>query len=290
MSQPNSPQSSLKRPIKKVASHPWVEPLARFGYAAKGLVYITIGLLSAQAAAGAGGRTTDTEGALYSLMTQPFGQVLLGIVAIGLAGYALWRIVQALLDPLHANEEVDAKRIVQRLGYAFSGLAYGGLAITAVKLILGTASAASGDGDSSNAPQDWTALLLAQPFGRWLVGLGGLLIIGLGLSYLYQSYKLDFRDEFKLDEMSTTERRWARRLGRFGIASRGVVFGVIGIFLIVAAWKFDASEAIGLGGALQALSEQPFGSWLLGTVAFGLIAYGIYSILEARYRRIVTST
>ncbi|PSB11366.1 hypothetical protein C7B61_06200 [filamentous cyanobacterium CCP1] len=289
MSQPNSPQDALKRPVKRVASHPWVEPLARFGYAAKGLVYFIIGLLAAQAAAGPGGRTTDTEGALQTIMTQPFGQVLLGIVAIGLVGYALWRFVQALLDPLHSHEETDAKRIVQRLGYAFSGLAYGGLAITAVKLIAGAASAASGNGDTSNAPQDWTALLMDQPFGRWLVGLGGLLTIGLGLSYLYQAYKLKFRDEFKLNEMTTTERRWTTRLGRFGIAARGVVFGVIGIFLIVAAWKFDPSEAIGLGGALQALSEQPFGPWLLGAVAFGLIAYGIYSGLEARYRRIEPS-
>jgi hypothetical protein len=287
MSQHHSPQEALKRPIKRAASHPWVEPLARFGYAAKGLVYFTIGWLAAQAAAGSGGRTTDTEGALHTLMIPPFGQIILGIVTIGLVGYALWRIVQALLDPLHSQEEVSIKRVLQRLGYAFSGLAYGGLAITAVKLILGLASVTGGDGDSSNTPQDWTARLLAQPFGQWIVGLGGLLTIGLGLSYLYQSYKLKFRDEFKLNEMNTTERFWTIRLGRFGIAARGVVFGVIGIFLMIAAWKFDPSEAIGLGGALQALAEQPFGSWLLGAVAFGLIAYGIYSVLEARYRRIV---
>jgi hypothetical protein len=283
MTRHNSPTRDAQASLRKAARHPWLEPLARLGYAAKGIVYFVVGLLAAQAAFGAGGRTTDPSGALTSIVTQPFGKFLLSIVAVGLIGYALWRLVQAIFDSEHAREETDAKQIAQRLGYAFSGLTYLGLAWTAAGLIFGT-----GKGNSnSNATQDWTARFMAQPFGQWLVGLAGLVVLGIGLSYLYQAYKAKFRRELKIHEMNSTEQTWAIRLGRFGIAARGVVFSIIGIFLIQAALTSDASEARGLGGALATLAEQPFGPWLLGIVALGLIAYSIYSIVEARYRQII---
>lgn len=280
MTRPNSSLDPLQQPIKRVANQPWVERLARFGFAAKGIVYFIVGLLAAQAAFGTGGKTTDTQGALQAIVVQPFGKFLLGLVAIGLLGYALWRLVETVLDPEHAGQEQDAKRVVQRIGYALSGLAYLGLAFTAVQLILGS----GGAGGSST--QDWTARLLAQPFGQWLVGLAGLITIGVGLSYLYQAYTAKFREKFKLNQMNTTERTWAVRVGRFGIAARGIVFGIIGLFLVVAALNSDASQVKGLGGALAVLAAQPFGPWILALVAFGLIAYGVYSVVEAKYRRI----
>lgn len=281
MTRRNLPTNNLQEPIHQAASHPWFERLARFGYAAKGIVYFIVGLLAAQAAFGTGGRTTDTSGALSAIVTQPFGKFLLAIVTIGLIGYSLWRLVQALLDPEHAGQETDAKQIAQRLGYAFSGFAYIGLAFTAVKLILGQG------GSNGDTTQDWTARFLSQPFGQWIVGLGGLIVIGIGASMLYQAYKAKFRRELKLREMSHTEQTWAERLGRFGISARGIVFALIGIFLIQAALQSDASRARGLGGALAALAQQPFGPWLLGLVALGLIAYSIYSVVEARYRQIM---
>ncbi|UBF29215.1 DUF1206 domain-containing protein [Kovacikia minuta CCNUW1] len=284
MTPPNLPAKNIQQPVKRAASHPWVEQLARFGFAAKGVVYFIVGLLAAQAAFTSGGRTTDTSGALEEILIQPFGKFLLGLVTIGLVGYALWRLVQTVLDPEHAGQELKAKRIIQRVGYAFSGLAYAGLAFTAVKLIVGAGR------DRSNATQDWTARLLAQPFGQWLVGIAGGIAIAVGLSYFYQAYKGKFRQKFKLHQMSSTEQTWAVRLGRFGITARGVVFCVIGIFLIKAALHTNASEAKGLGGALAALAQQPFGPWILGIVALGLIAYSIYSLIEARYRRIINST
>jgi hypothetical protein len=128
---------------------------------------------------------------------------------------------------------------------------------------------------------------MAQPFGRWFVGLVGLVVIGVGISYLYQAYKAKFQRHFKQDQMSETERKWAKWLGQFGIAARGIVFGLIGLFLVLAALHANAREARGLGGALAALAQQPSGSWLLGIVALGLIAYSIYSVIEARYRRII---
>lgn len=280
MTRRNSPYSELEQPARQAASHPWVERLARFGYAAKGIVYFTVGLLAAQAAFTTGGKTTDTSGALTTIVNQPFGKFLLGLVIIGLLGYILWRAIQGIFDPEHSGEETNATHIMQRIGYAFSAIAYSGLALTAVKLLLGTSNR------NGSATQDWTTRFMAQPFGRWLVGLAGLVVIGTGLSYLYRAYKAEFQRHFKHHQMSETERYWAKWMGQFGIAARGTVFIIIGIFLVLAALHANASEARGLGGVLAVLAQQPFGPWLLGTVALGLIAYSIYSLIEARYRRI----
>jgi hypothetical protein len=283
MKRDNSPTDSIKQSITQTASHPWFERLARLGYASKGLVYFIVGFLAAQAAFTAGGKTTDTSGALSEIVNQPFGKFLLFLVTIGIIGYVLWRAVQAILDPEHQGQKMDAKRIAQRIGYAFSAFGYAGLALTAVKLIMGSGG---GNGDTT---QDLTAQFLAQPFGQWLVGLAGAIVIGVGFSYFLEAYKAKFRRHFKLYEMSQTEQTWATRLGRFGIAARGIVFVIIGFFLIQAARLSDASKTKGLGEVLAILAQQPFGPVILGIVSLGLIAYGIYSVIEARYRKILPS-
>ncbi|WP_449419738.1 DUF1206 domain-containing protein [Phormidium nigroviride] len=279
----NSSTDNIKQSIRQAASHAWFERLARLGYASKGLVYFIVGFLAAQAVFSTGGRTTDTSGALSEIVNQPFGKFLLFLVTIGIIGYALWRIVQTILDPEHQGDKIDAKRIAQRMGYALSALAYGGLALTAVKLIMGSG------GGNSDTTEDLTAQILAQPFGQWLVGLAGAIVIGVGFSYFYEAYKAKFRRHFKLDEMSQTEQTWATRLGRFGIAARGVVFVIIGFFLIQAARLSDASQTKELGDVLAILAQQPFSPVILALVPLGLIAYGIYSVIEARYRRIFRS-
>ncbi|NEQ24981.1 MAG: DUF1206 domain-containing protein [Microcoleus sp. SIO2G3] len=257
----------------------WVERLARLGYLAKGIVYAIVGVLAVQAAFGSGGQTTDTKGALGAIASQPFGKFLLALLTVGLIGYVVWRFVQAVQDPEHKGD--DAKGWATRLGYAVSGLIYASLAFTAISLIRG-----SGGGGGGNSEQDWTARLLAQPFGQWLVGLVGAFVIGLGFYQLYQAYKAKFRKQMKLQEMSPTEETWATRIGRFGLGARGVVFCIIGFFLLQAARQSDASQVRGLDGALQSLAQQPYGPWLLGIVALGLIAYGIHMAVQARYIRI----
>lgn len=273
--------SRVEQPVRQAASNSTFERLARLGYAAKGIVYFVVGFLALQAAFGTGGKTTDTEGALISIVSQPFGKFLLSIVTLGLIGYALWQLVQAILDPEHSGQKTDIKQGAQRLGYAFSAVGYGSLALTAAGLVIGLG------GGQNNSTEDWTARLLAQPFGQWLVGLAGLIAIGVGIYNIYEAYKCKFRHHFKLQEMTAGERNLAMRTGQFGIAARGIVFGIIGIFLIQAALQSDPTEAKGLGAALATLAQQPFGPWLLGLVALGFIAYGVYSLVEGRYRRIV---
>ena len=254
---------------------PWIEKLARLGYAAKGVVYILVGLLALQAARGSQ-QATDSGGALRSILSQPFGQILLGIVALGLAGYTLWRWVAALLNP-------EGEKMAKRAGYAVSGIVHIGLTLTAVRLAMGSGgNRRSGD----QAASRWTAEVMSHPMGKWLVALAGIVIAGYGLQQLYHAYTVKLDKQLALGELSGDMRNWVVRIGRAGLAARGVVFGIIGLFLLLAALRTDPGEARGLGGALQALEQQPFGPWLLGVVAIGLMAYGIYELVRARYRRI----
>jgi hypothetical protein len=254
----------------------WVETLARLGYAAKGVVYTIVGVLAVQAAFGTGGSTQGSRGAIRTIAEQPFGQILLILTAIGLAGYVAWRFVQAIKDPEHKGS--DAEGLVKRAGYLVSGVTYASLAYLALRIALGSG------GGSGSSRQTWTAELLSQPFGQWLVGLVGAIIIGVGVYQLYKAYKATFMKQYKTSEMSATERTWARRLGRFGLSARGVTFVMIGGFFIQAAIQADPSEAKGLGAALSTLAQQPYGPWLLGVVALGFVAYGIYCFSRARYR------
>ena len=258
---------------------PWIEWLSRAGYATNGVVYMVVGALATQAAFGAGGGTTDQEGAMRSILSAPFGRVLLGVIAVGLAGHALWLFIQAALDT--ENKGTDAKGIGDRLGNAASGLIQVFLAFTAGQLALGSG------GGGGGSPDDWTATVLAQPFGSWLAVALGAGIVGAGLYQFYKAYKADFREGLKLNEMGPRETTWATRAGRFGYAARGVVFAVIGVFLAQAALQTDPEKARGIGGALATLAGQPFGPYLLGLVALGLFAYGVYhALVEARYHRI----
>ena len=261
---------------------PWLEGFGRCGYLAKGLVYTLVGVLAAQAALGAGGATTDARGALPQIIQAPFGQGLLAATAIGLVGYGLWRFVQAGMDTEHKG--TAAQGLLTRGTYIIIGMSHLALALSALQLLLGSAGDSSG-GDSS--AQDRTAWLLSQPFGQWLVGLVGIILLGVGLYQWYQAYNAGFRDQLKLAEMSGTQERWVTCIGRLGFAARGSVFGIVGGLLIAAAIHAAPEEARGLGGALATLGEQPFGPWLLGVVAAGLIAYGGYVLVEARYRRMV---
>lgn len=256
---------------------PWVEKLARLGYAARGVVYALVGILAVQAAFGSRGQTTDTRGALQKIAEQ--STLLLWVIALGLFGYALWRLIQGALDP--ENKGSDAKGLAKRGAMVASGILYGGLALAAVRI-------ASGGGDAgSGGQQGFTASLMDKPFGRWLVVLAGIAVIVSGLYQMKEGWTEKFKKHLKLQEMDATEQRLATNTGKAGLLARGIVFLLTGWFLIQAGLRHDPSQARGLGGALETLAAQPYGPWLLAVVAIGLVAFGAYSILQARYRRIV---
>lgn len=262
----------------------WIERLARFGYAAKGLVYIIIGVLAVMAAFNWGGRVTGSEGAFQVIASQPFGKVLLFLVAIGLLGYVLWRFVEAIKDPEHQDSGAGA--IGRRITYAISGIIYGALALSALKIVFGSSSGSGGSGSGGSGSEQQTATLLSQPFGRWLVAAVGVASVAYGFYCFYRSYSTKFRRKLKLSEMDVATEKWATRIGRFGLAAKGVVSVIVGYFFIQAARTYDASQAGTTEGALQSLQQQPYGAWLMGIVALGLVAYGIHLMVQARYRRI----
>jgi hypothetical protein len=259
---------------EQVARSSGFEWLARSGFVARGLIYVIIGVLAVKLAIGAGGKTTNQQGAMKTIAQQPFGEVLLILVAIGLAGYALWRLTRALLG--HGPEDFDNKG--ERVAALASGLVYAGLCVVAVTILLGS-------GSNSNTGKT-TAGVLGWPAGTWLVGIAGAVLIGVGLFQGYRGVSKDFLEDSKTEQMSATARRWIGWLGTLGHLARMIVFCLVGVFLILAAITFNPSEAIGLDGALAKLAHHSYGPVLLGVVAAGLIAFGLYSLSDARYRRI----
>ncbi|HZY42730.1 MAG TPA: DUF1206 domain-containing protein, partial [Anaerolineae bacterium] len=246
-----------------------------------GLVWGVIGLLAFQVASGSGVKLTDQQGAIAALGNTPAGQILLYVMLVGLVGYALWGLIRAVVDPLHEGH--DAKGIAQRVGYLVSGISYGLLAMATYGLITAKAPAAT-SGAQAAQTQQTTASILTQPWGPWVVALAAVIVIGVGLLQIYTGFRRKFNPQFQLAGRTGNGRKWIERLGRFGTAARGVVFTLIGVFLFLAAYQHDASQAQGIDGVLTALLHQPFGPWLLGVVAAGLIAFGIYS---AMIRRVV---
>lgn len=260
----------------------WYSWLARIGLVAKGVSFGIVGVLAIKLALGHGGEATSRQGALATLADESFGKVLLVLLAFGFAAYAIWRFVQAFAEREDDEGEAkgEAKKWGKRIGYVGRGLIYAALAVTAVKLLTN-----SGGGESQNEQaRKSTAMALDWPAGRWLVGLVGLAIIGAGIWNLYRGLTRKFEDRWRSGEMSETERRWGGRIGFAGHLARAVVFGLIGLFITKAAVEYDPKESIGLDGALQKLVNTDYGPYLLGLTAVGLICYGLYCFVDARYR------
>lgn len=253
------------------------EVLSRAGFVARGLIYAIIGLFAFKVAVSDTGKLTDQQGAIKTVGDQPFGEVLLVLLAIGLGGYAVWRLFRAALG--HGPEDSDDT--LERLGGLGSGLVYGGLCIATIKVLTGS----SASGSSSN-PDKATAGVFDWPAGRALVVLGGLVLLGIGAYQLVKGLRQTFLEELKTEQMSVGMQTWITWIGTVGHVARATVFGLAGWFLLKAAYEYDAKEAVGLDGALTKILRADYGPWLLGLVAAGLLAFGAYSLSEARYRRI----
>lgn len=274
---PHSLIKHIQRLLKKVVAHPWIQGFLRLGFAAKGLLYFIIGLLAARSSLEVKRETAGTYGALVKVATQPFGMLVLSSLMVGLAGYVLWRFLQAAIDPEHAGP-LTFQQILRRLGYAISGFSYAGIIYTSIQVVRGLA-------ENDDTIEDFTAQLVEHPLGVWLVCLGGVAVIGVGLTYLYGAYTAAYVSEFKSLVMPERLEAWATNLGKVGITARGIAFILIGVFLIRAALLFNLDLAGGLGSMLDILEEQPLSPLWLGLVALGFIAYAIYMLLAAWFRK-----
>src|SRR5215210_369900 len=260
---------------RKAAQSIWVEWCGRLGLVAKGMIYGLVGVLALMVALGFGGRPKDRQGALRFIAAQPLGEVILYALAAGFAAYALWRFVQAFLDRDHEGD--GATGLAKRAGYFGRGVLYAGFCVGAISVVGGLGGGGRNEAQETDTVFDW-------PAGRYLVFAAGGVLLGAAAWNGYRAVRKKYRKDMKRGQMSGTERTWLDALGAAGHLARMVVFGLIGFFLVRAASQYDANEAVGLDGALARVAEARYGEGLLAVVAGGLMAYGLFCFMQARYR------
>ncbi len=265
------------RAARKASSSQWWERVARAGLVGRGLLHGLIGLMALRIAAGEPQEQADQRGALAAVARQPLGRVLVLAIAASLLAYAAWRLLEAVVDP----EDVGP---LKRVGLAARGLLYLGFSWTALSLSLAGSKAQGG-----HEQQDITARVLAWPFGQALVVVVGLVVIGVGLWNGWRIVSRSYEKELKEYEMSPQQCRWAKRVAQVGLLARMMAFALSGGFLVRAALRYDPQEAVGLDASLHQLATKPAGPPLLVFVGVGLIAFGIFQLVLARYRRVLGS-
>ena len=271
----SSPAARTRGSARRAANSPAAHALARAGLVARGVIYILIGWVAILVAVGQSSREADQAGALQLLAGKPYGMISLWLLGIGFAGYALWRFSEAAFGVTGEGNGAGP-----RLKSLFRGLVYTGLAYLAFQVISGAHS------NEAAKQQDVTASVMHHTGGRWLVGIVGLVIVIAGLALIVQGVRRRFMRYLATSQMSPRTRRAVEWLGVIGTVARGVVFALVGILVIDAAVTYSPSKAGGVDRALLTLRDQPYGEFLLGLAAAGLIVFGIYGLCEARWRRV----
>ena len=263
--------------VEQVGDSASLEALARIGLIAYGVVHLLIGWLALQIAWGAAASTSaDSSGALRTLAEQPFGKILLGLVAVGLVALALWQASETIWRYRH---RAGVTRLRKQVTSGAKAVLYAALGVSAAAVVLGARAS------SAQAQQHATAGVLAWPAGQGIVVVTGLIIIGVGVAGVIKGLTESFREEIDTSSMSPVARNGVARLGQVGYVAKGVALGVVGGLLSYAALTFHRQKAQGLDGALQTILAQPFGRFLVTAVALGFVAFGLFAMLQSRYRR-----
>jgi hypothetical protein len=269
--------------VKRAAANPMLAFLERLGYAVRGALYAVMGLLALRIVLSMpGGQATDLTGSLVVLVRNPFGKFVLIVAAVGLAAYSLWGFTRAIFDPLHRGS--DASGLMARLGFVSSALSYAAIVFFALQLLAGSGAT------TNDSTKNTIASVLTHPAGGALTILIGVVVIGVGLGQFMESYRATFARDLKGAEMNPRTRDLAVKLGRFGMFARGVIFLIIGWFVVQAGIHHDPSQVQGFGGAFVFLLAQPFGRLLLGIVALGFVALGLHSFACARWIKLMGTT
>lgn len=262
------------------ARNPWIERLARAGFLARGVLYVVIGILAIDIATGKGGKNASQKGAIHTIAAQPFGKVLLTLLAIGLLGYALWQLIRGLLG--QEQEGGQEHGALSRASDLLSAAAYAAMFYFTITTLTGSSSSSSGSGSSATA----SGGLLGGSGGTVIITVLGVALVGVGLWFVYRGWTEKFMEHFKQAEMPASVERVVRPVGKAGNIARGVVFGIVGGFMVQAAVTYNSNKPVSLDTALHKLANHPYGTFLLAIVAAGLICFGTYCFAEARYRRV----
>lgn len=272
-------KATVKKAAKKAEYSPLMESLTRLGYGVRGLIYIVMGILAFRLVLGQGGTLASPQEAIATIGRQPAGEIILWVVLIGLISYSLWGFVRAVLEPLHKGH--DMKGLLERFGYLASAFGYAILVPPTYRYITGTSTASNG-----TQYQKFIASIMAMPLGRWAIGIAGIAVLAAGIYQIYQGIKANFDRQFQIYAMTPQQAKLAINAARFGTAARGFVFAVVGVLIGLAAYQANPNQPIGVDAAMGTLLKLPFGIWILGIVALGLIAFGVYSILSALWFRL----
>ena len=252
-----------------------LELLARGGLIAYGVVHLLVGWLALRIAWTSSDRNADASGALKTLAGQPFGSVLLWLIAVGLVMLALWQAGEAVWGHRHRDR---SERVKKRVTNAARAVVYAGLGVSAASVALGSGSS------SSQSQRQATSGVLDWPGGRVIVVVVGLVIVAVAVAHIVKAVRKSFLDDLDTSSMSRAARKGVERLGELGYVAKGVALGLIGGLLTYATVTLDRQRT-GLDGAMQTIAEQPFGKFLLTAVAAGFVAFGVFAVLQSRYRR-----
>lgn len=256
-----------------------IKTMARTGFVAKGVVYGIIGILTFKAAFDMGGQKAGQVQVLEFLEKQTFGNILLILMALGLACYAAWRFIQAVKDPENIGDNSKGK--AKRVAFFCSGLLYLGFGVLAALKAFGSGSGSSGSSGSAQKSS-----FLASETGLWIIGIVGVGIIIAGIFQFVKAYKNDYQKKFDLSSLHEQKKRESiKKTAKFGLSARGVILLIIGFFAVKAAVNSNPSNIKTTKEAFSFIQESDYGPWLMGLVAAGLVAYAIYMFLMAKYRR-----
>jgi hypothetical protein len=269
--------------VKRAAANPGLELLERIGYLVRGALYLAMGILALRVALSKpDGKAVDLPGSLVVLISNQFGKLVLLVIIVGLAAYSLWGFVRAVFDPLRRGS--DPTGYIERFGFVSSALSYGAIVAFGIKILGGSGGA------STDSTRQTISSILEHPQGGWLTLLIGLIVLGVSAGQFVEAYRAEFKNDLKGAEMSEATRNTVTALGRSGMFARGVIFLVVGWFIVQAGLHQDPNEVQGFDGAFMFLLAQPFGHIVLGVVALGIVALGLHSLACARWIRLLGSS
>jgi uncharacterized membrane protein YiaA len=257
-----------------------IEAGARAGFGARGAIYVLVGALALQIALSGGGKQADRGGAIAEISEQPFGRILLWVLGIALVGMALWRLSEALFGSAGPDGNKPTKRATAAGRFLF----YGFVAYSVLSFAAGDSG--SGGGSSDQQSQDITAKALGWPGGQWIVGIAGAVVACVGLWIAVRALLRKYHKHLKMSAMSRRLRRAVDFTGVFGGTARGIVFATAGGFAVAAAIEHRPDRSKGMDDTLRSFTDTPAGPWLLVVIALGLVAFGLFSWVNARYRKV----
>lgn len=267
-----------RRTGRRMANGRLMTWLARAGLAARGVMYVLVGIIAIEIAVEGSQQQADRAGAVRLVAQKPLGSLLLWLLVIGFAGMTLWRLSEAIWG----SNEAGGHKASHRLACLARTVLYAVVTYGILKYALGIGQPSSSDQQS----QDLTATALKHPGGQLIVAIVGIVVAGAGLYMMYKAYQRRFLKHLRLGSASPATRKTVTRLGQIGGIARGFVFGTVGVFLVIAALDANPAQAKGIDSALRALARTPLGPWLLVVVALGLMTFGVYSWCEARWRAV----